>query len=371
MLTLLLFILVLSLLVFVHEFGHFWTARRLGVTVEEFGFGFPPRLLGLRRGDTLYSLNAIPFGGFVRLKGEQAAASRDPLSFAAASLSRRATIIASGVLMNFLLAIVFLTVALGVGVPTLSDQRLPGARVQQTRVIVTAVLPDSPAQLSGLKAGDLILRLDGQPVNDAPAVRAVLEGRPGQAVVVELERRKQRLTLTVEPSLLDESGKARIGAGIDSLSLVSYALPWAFVNSLRQTGSLTGQMVVGLGGFLKGLVVERQISPDVAGPVGIAVLTGQVARLGLPSMIQFVALLSLSLAVINILPFPALDGGRLLFLGIERLRGQPVNRRVEGWIHNLGFVLLLVLILLVSIQDIQRFDVLARIGRVVRGIFTP
>lgn len=368
MLTIVLFLLTLGTLVFIHEFGHFTTARRLGVSVEEFGFGFPPRLVGWRKGGTLYSLNAIPFGGFVKLKGESGE-NDDPGSFMRASLGRRALIIVSGVVMNFFLAIVLFAVVFFSGAPTPVDRALPGAKLGPASIVITAVIEGQPASRAGLKPGDALLTVDGQSVATADALRSVLEQRPSQDVTLEIRRGRRTQTFTVRPEPQASDQKGKIGVGLETVAIARYPLQWTVINAVRITTELTGKIVVAFGAFIRDLLVFQRVSPDVAGPVGIAVITGQVSQLGIIALLEFVAVLSLSLAVINVLPLPALDGGRLLFIGLERLRGRPVNRTAESLVHNVGFVLLLLFIAIVSFHDLQRFGLLARASSSLRNLF--
>ncbi len=369
MLTLIVFVVVLSLLVFVHEFGHFLSARRLGVEVEEFGFGFPPRLVGRKRGQTIYSINAIPFGGFVRLKGEDGQLGETPRSFTSVSIFRRAVIIVSGVAMNFVLTIVVFIIGFTVGVPSSVTSTLPGAQIRNQRIVITQVLDSSPAQKAGLRAGDTITAINGQKSTTDDDIRSVLEASPGQDVQLDVTQSGEQRSLTVKPERLNDESIGKIGAGLETVGVVSYPLHWAVVNGVRTTVSLSGQVVVAFGVFLQELMLRGHLSPDVSGPIGIAVITGEVTKLGFMAVLQFMGLLSLSLAVINVLPFPALDGGRLFFLLLERLRGRAVNRRFEAIMHNVGFALLILFVLAVSVQDVRRFDIGQRIGDAIRGVF--
>lgn len=370
MLTILLFVIVLSSLIFVHEFGHFFTARKLGVGVEEFGFGFPPRLFGLRRrSGVIYSLNAIPFGGFVRLKGEQAAADpTDQTSFVNARLTKRAIIVGSGVVMNLVLTVLLFFIGYQVGVPAVVSDTLPGAKIRDQRVVITGVLEPSPAAAAGLRRGDTVREIQGQPVTTVSAIQSAISQSAGATALV-IERDGKREAVAVVPAVLDQASQKKIGVDLETLGVSTYPVQWAFVNAFRTTFELSGQVVVAFGGLIRDLVVYQKVSPEVAGPVGIAILTGQVARLGVLAVLQFVALLSLSLGIINLLPFPGLDGGRLFFLLIERIRGHALNQRTEAIIHNVGFALLLLLILTISVQDVQRFHVGERIGQAFQSAF--
>jgi regulator of sigma E protease len=354
MLTVLLFLVVLSLLVFVHEAGHFFAARRLGIAVEEFGFGFPPRAYGIKRGKTIYSVNWIPLGGFVRLKGETGG-EKTPESFATQALWKRLVVLLAGVAMNVVLAAVLLSVGYAIGVPQEINGPLPtGAVVREHVVRIQAVLPETPAAKAGFVPGDILRAIDGVSIASMDTFRAEIGQRVGRATTVQVERDNETQTLMVTPAVLPETQVPGIGVGIIETGIVSY--PWysAPLAGVRTTVSYLGAMFASFGELLATLVRTGKPSADVAGPVGIAVLTGAVAKMGILYMIQFVALLSLNLAVVNVLPIPALDGGRVLFLFIERLRGRAVASHIEDRIHQLGFVLLLLLVAIVTFHDIGR-----------------
>ncbi len=356
----LLFILILGLLVFVHEFGHFYAARRSGVGVEEFGFGFPPRLWGIQRGPTTYSVNLIPFGGFVRLQGEQADHDARTDSFVNAPPLRQYVIIAAGVLMNALLAWVLMTSALVVGLA--ADQAtIPAdrfARFQPTRQEAVVSAGGSVAR-AGLTSGDDLLSINQQVFRSTDHLIAYTKDHDYPALEIRYRRQGREYAATIRP---DPAGDhPRYGFGIVTIGRLSYpwyVAPWY---GLSMTGRLTGQTVVGLGQVVVNLVRTGQVSTDVTGPVGIAVLTSQVSQLGVVAIIQFMAILSISLAVINFLPIPALDGGRALFIVLSRLRGRPIDRRVENLVHAAGFYLLIVMVILISIRDVQRFELLDRL----------
>lgn len=357
MLTLIIFLAVLSLLVFVHEFGHFIAARRAGVTVEEFGFGFPPRLFGWKRGQTTYSVNWIPLGGFVKLKGESGEAARDPDSFAHKKVWQRAMIIAAGVLMNFFLAAVLLTVGFIRGLPHVAEELPRGARVEDVRIAIGRVLEGSPAEAARIEPGDVILAIDEQEgFITAEAVQEYVREHEGAPVRVRLARATEEVEVVATPVMLPETGRVGLGIGLFVVGTVSY--PWylAPLRGLQMTGILTVEIVRAFGHVLGGLVSEGRLAVDISGPVGIAVLTGRAAELGLSYLLQFVAILSINLGVINFVPFPALDGGRFLFLIIEKIRGRPVDRRAEAIIHQIGFALLLALVLIVTYRDLARFS---------------
>lgn len=370
--TVILFIVILGVLVFVHEFGHFWSARRLGVQVDEFGFGFPPKLFSITRGRTIYSINLIPFGGFVRLKGEQGPSTGETDSFQDQRASKRFAILASGVGMNVLLAAVLFSLVFAIGVPTmLGDTAIPrGGRVQSRQIEIVEVLSGSPSAAAGLQTGDSIKSLAGEPVASVTDIQGIIDRHPGQSLMLELERDQQSLSVAIMPAVIAGSSEPRLGVGLAETGLVTY--PWyqAFWLGPWYALRIIWLIVVSLYQLLANLIQHGTVSGDVTGPIGIAVVTGQVAGLGLTYILQFAALLSLSLAVMNVLPLPGLDGGRILFVLIEKLRGRPINQRVEGLVHTIGFYALLLLIIAISYRDFFRYGLNIRIHDFIQRIIS-
>ncbi len=356
MLTLLIFIIVISILVFVHELGHFLSARRLGVAVEEFGFGFPPRLIGLRRKDTIYSINWIPFGGFVKLKGETADRTSDQDSFAAQSKTRRFLILSAGVIMNYLLTIVLFTIGYSVGLPAAHDPTAPNPALQDIRPQVIRVEAGSPAAQAGLRVGDVIISAADTPVSNPESLKAIQEQYRDRDLPLVIRHGSSERTVIVRPTPT-ENDEIRIGIALLNIGHLQYPFPQSLLEGTKTTLNVTGQIFVSFGHLLRDLVVDRKVSQDVSGPVGIIVLTREAFNLGFPYLLQFVALLSATLAVINFLPFPGLDGGRALFVTIEAFRGRAVDQRIESLVHVVGFYLLIALVLLVSVRDVQKFGV--------------
>ncbi len=356
-LTILLFIVILGVLVFIHEYGHFSSARRLGVDVEEFGFGFPPRLFGIRRGTTIYSINSIPFGGFVRLRGENGDGALDQRSFASQRVWKRLVILLSGVGMNILLAALLFSFVFSLGVPTvLDDSSIPGGgRVVDRKVQIVGIVGDSPAAQAGLAGGDAILEIGERPVHTVSDVTESLRGRLNQATELRIQRGDEQLRYSLTPAQLEGSDEPRLGVSLAETGFVSYPWytslwlgPWYAIKML-------GVIFASLGTLVVNLIQQGQVSGDVTGPIGIAVVTGQVIDLGFIYILQFAALLSLSLAAMNVLPIPALDGGRALFVVIEKIRGRAMSAKVEGLIHTIGFYALLLFIAVISYRDFFRF----------------
>jgi regulator of sigma E protease len=376
MITAIIFILILGVLIFVHELGHFLTARRNGIKADEFGFGFPPRLGGffkdektdkwkfilgnkdIQSKNTIYSLNWIPLGGFVKIKGENGDGKNELDSFASKSAWKRIKVLAAGVMMNFLLAWVLLSLVLWIGAPESIDTN--GQAPANAKIQISEVLPDSPASSMGLKVGDEILRnqkFDSGSVafNSVADVQDYINSKKGQTIKLQVKRGEENLTLSGTPRVDAPQGQGPLGISLSQTVIDIYSWYAAIWNGLVATFNLIIAMIVALFGIIKGLLVGLGVSSEIAGPIGIAVLTKQVATLGIVYVIQFAAILSINLGIINAFPFPALDGGRILFILIEKIKGSPVSQRTEQAFHTVGFVLLIILMILITFRDVTKF----------------
>lgn len=369
--TIIVFLAVLSLIVFVHEFGHYYTARKIGVKAKEFGFGMPPRAIGWYKNkegkwkkvyggkevddadDTIWSLNWLPLGGFVQL-GEDDETSEDPNHFINKKIWQKAVVLFAGVSMNVVLAMVLISIGFMVGLPQNLDNIGSRAEISQRKIQIIQIMPDSPAASSELAIGDVIVSLNGNVFSKHEDMLNYLDAHVNEEVKYEIKRSGEWLEKTIIPELRGDTSRAGIGVAIAETGIVKY--PWylSIFEGIKATIFLTWAIMVAFYEMIKGLIVGNGVSAEVAGPVGIAVLTGEVARMGIIYLLQFTALLSINLAIINAFPFPALDGGRLLFLAIEKVKGSPVKRQVEGIIHYIGFALLMGLILLVTFKDVTK-----------------
>lgn len=353
LLTIVIFILILGLLIFVHEFGHFIIAKRQGLKVEEFGFGFPPRLFGIKRGETTYSVNLIPIGGFVKILGEQGEEPENPRSFSAKSPGVRARIVGMGVIMNFLLAAFLLTIGFKVGLPTAVSDEEEGLR--NVKIQIMAVSKDSPAEKADIRIWDEILTLDRKEFRKVEEVQEYIKEKAGEEIVLSIKRGKDILEKKAIPREHPSEEEGALGVGLIKTGIISYPTWKAMWMGCKTTLTLIVVIIVALFNIIRELIVTGTTTAEVAGPVGIAVMTGQVARMGWIYILNFTAILSINLGIINVLPFPALDGGRLLFLAIEKIRGRKVSPKVENIAHTIGFVLLMLLVVLVTFRDIAKF----------------
>jgi len=340
--TVIAFLGILAVLIIAHEFGHYITAKASGVAVEEVGIGFPPRLLSFKRGGTIYSLNAIPLGGFVKMAGEE-----DPKvagSLASKSIPVRLLALSAGSLMNLLLPLLLFSVAFMVP-----------HNVVYGQVQVDEVAAGSPAARAGIAAGDTIFEIDGNKVNNIGDVQRQIQLKLGQPVAL-LIKHVDGTTEEVRavPRWQPPEGEGAIGVavGVVSPTVVRQSYPfWQAIPMGVQECIETFVL------FKNGIIsmVIGSVPRVVAGPVGIAQLTGEVAQAGLSPLLEFAAFLSINLGIINLLPLPALDGGRIAFVLLEAVRrGKRISARIEGMIHMAGFALLIGFILLVTYQDIIR-----------------
>ena len=354
--SILIFLLVLSILVLVHELGHFFIARKNGVWVEEFGFGIPPRIWGKKIGNTIYSLNLLPFGGFVRLHGENTEddITKPEKSFLGKSKKARSSIVIAGVIMNFILGILaFSVVYLFSGIP------------KETKdVKVLDVTAGSPAQTGGMLVGDIIKKVDGEDVFATKEFIDKIESKKGMKVQIEIERKvndlSSALKIIVVPRQDHPKDEGPLGVVISTTEIYFppiWQRPFLGIYYGFKEAIYWGQTV--LLGFWK-IVSElfRGVIPkDVSGPVGIFVITSEAAKIGILALINFIGILSVNLAILNILPIPAMDGGRLLFIGIEAFFGKKVLPKVETYIHMIGMALLILLLLVITAADIKRLIV--------------
>ncbi len=354
MFTAIIFIIVLGVLVFVHEFGHFIFAKRAGMKVEEFGLGFPPRLWGKKKGETMYSINLIPFGGFVKILGEEGEQRDNPRSFSSKPVGPRLLVIVAGVTMNFFLAVALLMVTnfFGLRIGLVDDKTASIARNKQVQIIEVA--KDSPADKAGMMLLDQVVgfKLNGsfKAVANTEDVQTFVHENVGKTLTVVIQRNKQTLDKEIVPRINPPAGQGALGVSLALTGVVSY--PWyeAVWRGVYDAVVLTMNTIMGYYLLFKGKLIA-----DVSGPIGIATLTGQAARMGINYLMQFTAMISINLAVLNIIPFPALDGGRALLIIIEKLKGSPLNKKVEQAVNTAGFALLIALMVYVTAKDILRF----------------
>lgn len=363
LITILAFVIILSILVIIHELGHFLTAKKLGIKVEEFGFGFPPRIFGIKRGETLYSINLLPVGGFVKLFGEDSAGggsvdlkikdqSADSQkknkdinrAFYARPSWQRLMVVVAGVVMNFLLAVVIISYLFAN-----QGVALPGKNVK-----IVDVLKNSPAQSAGLKIGDAVLFVNSKKIVTNADFINETKKHLGSKVELQIKRDNAILKLTLTPRKNYPKGEGPLGVGISNVEVKKYVWYEAPFFGTIEAFKFSYMIAHGLGEMIFNLVLHGTKPSGVAGPVGVAELTGQAVSYGLNATLWFMALLSLNLAVLNVLPIPALDGGRLFFIMIELVTRKKINPKYETYTHAAGLVILLTLMLVITVFDVLR-----------------
>lgn len=346
--SIIIFLLTLSVLVFVHEFGHFIAAKKSGVDVEEFGFGLPPRIFGKHFKGTIYSINLLPIGGFVRLKGEggEVLGFGNEGSFSAAPKKKRALIIVAGVFGNLLLSYLILTFLFVVGSPRLSG-----------KITIDEINKSSPAELVGVKPGDIILSANGKSIDDSATLIQITNGNKGKEMTLSLKRGSETVDLKIVPRVTHPENEGPLGVKLSTVGEIVYDKYSVFIaplEALKAIGANLVLMFMALVSMLQSLLSVK-VPEGVTGVVGIYKLSTEASQIGVRVFLQFVSLVSLNLFVFNLLPLPALDGGRLLFVILEKIFKKRISLRIENAINNFGMAFLLLIFVLITFSDIKRF----------------
>lgn len=351
----LIFILVLSVLILVHELGHFVTAKLMGMRVEEFGIGYPPRAMKLFtwRG-TDFSLNWLPFGGFVRIYGEEYDKdAKGQGMFWQKPMWQRAVVLVSGVIMNFLLgAVLFGVVYSVVGIPEVGD-----------RVNIGGVAVDSPAEVAGVEEGDVLLwgKVEDEEVEfkESSDVISLVDEHKEEEILFGVEKVSGDVVEIVMVARENPpEGEGSLGVVLSTVEMVKY--PWwqmpfrGVVVGTKEAVAWGRAIVISLGEMMRGIFAGEGVPEDISGPIGVYQFSSRAVERGWLAVLQFTAVFSMNLAVLNILPIPALDGGRILFLGVEMILGQKRKNRIEAAVNGVSMLLLFGLLILVSVRDVVR-----------------
>ena len=349
-LTIIIAFFSLIALVVIHELGHFTLAKMFGVKVEEFGLGYPPRLFGRKIGETIYSLNLLPFGAFVKIYGQEEKV-RNRRSFSEKTFWQKSLIILGGVFSFWIVAAILLTIVMALGVPTMIDDE-ENHNLVDPRVQIMAVSSGSPAEQAGLKVGDAIKNFD-----KVKEIQEFTQTHKGEKIILTIQRGKEVFDVSLVPRVSLPANEGPMGVALVRTAIKVY--PWyiAPIKGVETTGILTIAIIKGwamvLGSLIQGKGVPAGV--EIGGPVKIFELFIDMGNLGIDYLLRFIAFISISLALINILPIPALDGGWFLFLVIERLRRKPINQKILQNISAAFYFLLIALMIWVTIKDISRF----------------
>ncbi len=358
MMSIVIFIVVIVALIVVHEFGHFVAAKLSGMRVDEFGLGYPPRALTIaKKGGTEYTLNWLPFGGFVKIFGEDGEGG-DPRAFSKRPRVLQAVVLVAGIAMNLPFAHVPPPAAPTPGPPPAPPPRaLAGAR--DTQLMVASVLAGSPAALAGLLPGDAITSAKdsaGQwSAADPASFSAFVAQSGGGAMMLNIERNGQKQALTATPAegvVTSDPFRYALGVEVATVGVVPLSLPAAITEGASLTWGATTLTAVGLWHFFYSIFTLSANLSQVSGPIGIAGVVGSASAQGFGDLLSIMAIISINLALINLIPIPALDGGRLLFVIIESIIRRPIKPSVAHTINSIGFVFLILLMVVVSAHDI-------------------
>jgi regulator of sigma E protease len=352
----------LAVIILVHEIGHFLLAKIFGVKVEEFGIGLPPRVCGKKIGETIYSVNWIPLGGFVRMLGEDASEeikideTEKQGSFSAKPKWNQALVLIAGISFNLIFAWLVISLGFAIGMPAPVGASVFG-QTQNVQTVITDVLPKSPAETAGLIAGDKIIsvKVGGQEIANLTSEnisQAISQSKTGDVTISYERGNGLSKTTVITPSGNIVTGERLIGVAMDSLGTLKLSPLLALLEGAHTTYLLIISTAKGLVAFLFQTITGKSNWSEVSGPIGIATVVGQATRLGFVYLLSLIALISINLALINLVPFPALDGGRLLFVAIEAVTRRQIPPKVANWLNTAGFLLLLALMLFISAHDV-------------------
>jgi len=345
--TVLIVVISLSILILVHELGHFLAARFFGVRVEEFGIGFPPRLISKKIGKTVYSLNLLPFGGFVKIFGENFEDEEkiSPDSFVFQPVWRRAIIVLAGIFMNIFLGWLILSFVFMSGMPE--------------HLAIAEIAPDSPAQAVGLESGDIIIKASfketvlSDPIKSRELIELVNKAA-GDNILFTIRRGDKIFEVEIQSRSNPPFGQGPVGIALVEMGFPPQGFFGGIVEGLKATFNVLKNVSFGFIAFLGSVFVDKSAFEAVAGPVGIFSIAAKASNLGVVYFLQFIAIISLNLAVLNLIPFPALDGGRFLLLLVEKIKGSPVSLKFQIVVNSFGFLILIIFMILVTIRDISR-----------------
>jgi regulator of sigma E protease len=351
-------IIILGILVFVHELGHFAVAKFFGIRVDEFGMGFPPRAVKLfSRNGTDYTINWIPFGGFVKIYGEDSLEKNDPdfnRSMVAKAWWKQILVLIAGVSMNIVLAWVLFSGILMMGAPMAMSQTEHPELLKDPVLTVLEVLPNSPADTAGIKAGDQIIKATtgsqiATNITSDGFTQFIQTAKPEEVVTLSLLRGKEPLEISVTPKISSVKDRQVIGVSIDSVGIQPGL---SFIGALGEGARTTAATFVGTFQSFGKLITGKLGINSLSGPVGLTHVVGDAQKVGFLYLVMLTAIISINLSVINILPFPALDGGRILFVVIEKIIRRPLPPKAVRWANGIGFALLILLMLVITVKDV-------------------
>ncbi len=348
-LTILIAFISLIILISIHELGHFLTAKKFGVKVEEFGFGYPPRLFGKKIGETLYSINLFPFGAFVRISEDSC--------FSAKPLWQRILIIFNGAFSFWIVAIILFSIVFAIGAPTMIEDS--EMNVPDTKVLITSVSANSPASMIDLKAGDVIISLQSETAelegNKVKEIQDFIIENKGREITLIMKRGDRIFNAAATPRISPPAGEGSLGVGLARVGLKTQPVYLSLFEGVKAAFNMTRVVIAAYANAVISLFQRAPTGIQLSGPIGIVGLLSQGIGMGASYFLQMIGLLSINVAIINLLPIPAFDGGKLMFLFIEGVRKKPISQKIEEKITAAFFVLLIILMVFVTIKDVRNF----------------
>ncbi len=360
--TIILFLIILAVLIFVHELGHFSTAKFFKIRVDEFAIGFPPKIFSWKKGETKYSLNAIPAGGYVKIFGENP--DEDSLmgpdskrSFVNAKWWKQIIILLSGIFMNLIFAWILISISLNIGIILPIEDKYRD-EAKDVSVFITSIVKDSPSDKVGLMEGDKIIEIQTEKIEEvlptAENIQKIIADSLGKIYLkYEREGITKTAVLTAINGLID--GRKAVGISMGEIGTIKFGFPRSLYEGLKLTAIETKEITVGIYTFIYELLSgQNGMLANIAGPVGIAGLVGEASSKGISYLFGFVAMISINLAMLNLIPFPAFDGGRVLFVLIETIIQRKIKPAILNWTNLIGFGLIIILMIFITYKDILR-----------------
>lgn len=360
LITVLVFLLIIGILVFVHELGHFLVAKRNGILVEEFAFGFKPRLWGKKIGETTYAINLIPLGGYVKLYGEGENETGER-SFKNKTLFQRFQVLVAGSTMNLLLGLSVLTILFGAGFQPIFPGVDTNPFVKEVPyVVIEQTAENSPGRIAGLQSNDKVVTLDGKKMNMYELIAYVSQNK-GKEFTLVINRNDEEITKLIKSRTEFPEGQGSLGVELGSAGEAKSSFLLAPAAATYETVKIIGLSIQGFGTFVKDLVVKQEVSEDVTGLIGVGAITGVARRMGIEYLAQLLVVISIGLGVINLMPIMPLDGGHVVALGYQKVFGRPLSDKQMGYFVTFGLAFVILMFLVVTYKDIIRFDVINRL----------
>ena len=352
--TIIIFIAILLILILSHEAGHFFTAKLFNIKVEEFGFGIPPRITGVKKGETLYSFNLLPFGGFVKIFGEEGQENENHRSFGSKSTLQKSVVLLAGVAANVVLAFFIFSIVSIFGVPKVILEK-DVLLYSDAKITIVEIVQNSPADKADIQIGDKINNINGFIPKSLQELQTTIKENSGKKIEIVIERNGDFIKKEIIPRIESPAGEGPLGAALSWTKIEKTSWYKAPIEGAKTTWNTFLGTIYGFSHAIKNLVVGEKQSIQIAGPIGIFNITKDVSRTGFNMLLMLMGVLSINLAIINVIPFPGLDGGRFLFVILEVIHRKPISPKTGAIFHGIGLAILIALMIAITLRDVSRF----------------